>query len=496
MPGCGPIRPSKRTKWRAAVLILVHVAIAAHVLHWFYGGETVTPVEPSESMQTLELGRVNAGFLLFVGTLLATAVFGRFFCGWACHLLALQDLCAWLLARFGLKPKPVRSRLLVFIPIGAALYMFVWPTVRRWVAGRPAPDLELHLTTNDFWATFPGPVISVLTFLVCGGLVVWWLGAKGFCTYGCPYGGFFALADRVAPGRIRVNDACDGCAHCTAVCTSNVRVHEEVKLFGMVVDSGCMKCMDCVSSCPKDALSFAFGKPAPLQQPRRTYGFAWGEEVAMALVFLGGLFAFRELYAAVPFLLSIGLSVVLATATVTAVRLWRRALVAWQHVTLKRDGALTRAGRIAAVVVAAAAVFAGHSGVVQFLTQRGSARLGTAMRTAPGPEQDQLARGSEADLGLAATLGLAFDPRVEYGLAQLTSRRGDLPGAEARLRRVLSHNPRDVLASLTLANIVAGQARLREAEAILVDLVARAPEFRQAGIRLDALRAEIAARGR
>ena len=30
----------------------------------------------------------------------------------------------------------------------------------------------------------------------------------------------------------------------------------------MVVDQGCMKCMDCVSVCPNDALYFGFGKPA------------------------------------------------------------------------------------------------------------------------------------------------------------------------------------------------------------------------------------------
>lgn len=496
MAGCGPIRPSKRGKWRALVLILVHVAIAAHVLHWFYGGETLTPVEPSESMQTLELGKLNAGFLLFVATLLGTAIFGRFFCGWACHLLALQDLCAWLLGRVGLKPKPVRSRLLVFVPIGAALYMFVWPTLRRVFAGLPAPDLEVHLTTRDFWETFPGPAISILTFLVCGGLVVWWLGSKGFCTYGCPYGGFFGVVDRVAPGRIRVNDNCDGCAHCTAVCTSNVRVHEEVKLFKMVVDSGCMKCMDCVSSCPKDALSFGFGKPMPFQQPRRTYSFTWGEDLAMAAVFLAALFTFRELYSAVPFLLAIGLSVLTATLAVTGVRMWRSKTVTWQHLALKKVGGLTRSGRLAVGLVAVWLGFTAHSGLVQFHTWRGSARLGAALRTPPGPEQDRLALGSESDLGAAASLGVAFDPRVEYGLAQLTSRRGDLPGAEVRLRRVLGANSRDVLAALTLANVIAAQGRLRDAEGILQDLVGRVPTFRPASVRLDALRAEIAARGR
>src|SRR6185295_10524645 len=104
--------------------------------------------------------------------------------------------------------------------------------------------------------------MAVLTFVVCGGVLVYLLGSKGFCTYGCPYGAIFGIADQLAPMRIRVSDACDGCGHCTAVCTSNVRVHQEVRDFGAVVDAGCMKCLDCVSVCPKDALSVGFGAPA------------------------------------------------------------------------------------------------------------------------------------------------------------------------------------------------------------------------------------------
>jgi polyferredoxin len=240
----GTPRPSQRSRARALVLVLVHAAILIHVAHWKVTGATWTPMEPSEAMQTLELGYVNAGFLLFAAATLATLVLGRFFCGWACHVVAYQDLCAWLLKKVGLRPRPVRSRLLVFVPLGAALYMFVWPQVARLLEGRAFPGFELHLTTTDLWATFPGPWVATLTLLVDGFLVVWLLGAKGFCTYGCPYGAVFGLADRASRGRIRVTDACQGCGHCTATCTSNVEVHAEVARYGQVVDTGCMKCLD------------------------------------------------------------------------------------------------------------------------------------------------------------------------------------------------------------------------------------------------------------
>ena len=95
------------------------------------------------------------------------------------------------------------------------------------------------------------------------------------------------MVDRVAPGSIRVTDACEQCGHCTATCTSNVLVHQEVKHYKQVVDPGCMKCLDCVSVCPKDALYFGFGKPSlvapkPAKKPRRHYDVTLVEELGMA----------------------------------------------------------------------------------------------------------------------------------------------------------------------------------------------------------------------
>ncbi|MDO8630612.1 MAG: tetratricopeptide repeat protein [Phycisphaerales bacterium] len=264
------VRKSRMSRWRALSLIAVHLLMIGHILHWWATGRTLSPVEPSEAMYTLNQGHLNAGFVLFALALLATLLLGRFFCGWGCHLVAYQDLCAWLLKKIGIKVKPFRSRVLILAPLALAIYMFVWPTAYRWFVGAPAPTLANHLMTTAFWKTFPGVGVALLTFAVCGFLIVYVLGGKGFCTYACPYGGFFGLVDQAAVGRIRVTDDCEHCGHCTAVCSSNVRVHEEVARFGMVVDPGCMKCMDCVSVCPNDALYFGFTAPPILRALNRT----------------------------------------------------------------------------------------------------------------------------------------------------------------------------------------------------------------------------------
>src|SRR5256886_11298348 len=281
------IRKSKTSRWRGAALLLLNLLMIAHILQWRITGKTVSPIEPSETMYTLQRGAINAGVIFFSLAILATLIFGRFVCGWGCHILALQDFCAAMLKKVGLTPKAFRSRLLVYVPLIGALYMFVWPTVYRVFfspeQGRVIPTFTNHLVTSNFWETFPSVAVAIPFLFVCGFMTVYFLGSKGFCTYACPYGGLFSLADKLAPGKIRVTDACNQCGHCTATCTANVLVHAEVKQFGIVVDPGCMKCMDCISVCPNDALYFGFGKPAVAaaksKSIKKTYSVMWPEGI-------------------------------------------------------------------------------------------------------------------------------------------------------------------------------------------------------------------------
>jgi polyferredoxin/tetratricopeptide (TPR) repeat protein len=348
----GGLRKSKTSRWRAAALILLNLLMVAHVIQWWIMGRTVSPIEPSETMHTLQRGAVNAGFIFFSLAILATLIFGRFVCGWGCHILALQDFCGWLLKKMGLNPKPFRSRLLIYVPLIAALYMFVWPTAYRFFAGSGSepliPKFTNHLVTTNFWETFPSVAVAIPFLLICGFVIVYFLGQKGFCTYACPYGGFFALADKLAPGKIRVTDACNQCGHCTATCTSNVLVHQEVRDFKMVVDPGCMKCMDCISVCPNDALYFGFGKPTiavskPSKSPPK-YSLTWPEELLGAAVFLGSFLSVRGVYALVPFLMALGCAAVTTFLFLKAWRLLRARDVFFHRFNLKRSGSIQKGG--------------------------------------------------------------------------------------------------------------------------------------------------------
>jgi len=346
------IRDSRSAWWRAFALITLNVLMILHVIQWWIMGKTISPIEPSESMFTLQNGYVNAGFIFFSLAILATLIFGRFVCGWGCHVLALQDLCAWILKKIGLKPKAFRSRLLIYIPIVVAFYMFIYPSLVRFFT-KPANEPMIsqwtnHIVTTEFWATFPTIAVAIPFLFICGFMTVYFLGQKGFCTYACPYGGFFSLADKVAPGKIRVTDACEGCGHCTAVCTSNVIVHKEVAEYGMVVDPGCMKCMDCVSVCPKDALYFGFGKPAVgvKQTIKKNYSLTWMEEIVGVLTFAASYFAVWNVYQLVPMLMALGIAIVTTYLVLRTLKLLTVKDLSFYKFNLKASGKFQKAGYI------------------------------------------------------------------------------------------------------------------------------------------------------
>ncbi|MCC7292147.1 MAG: tetratricopeptide repeat protein [Phycisphaerales bacterium] len=376
---------SRFARWRAATLALVYVLMAAHVTHWLIAGRTLAPLELNEVVYTVELGIVTAGFLFMLVAVLATSILGRFFCSWGCHILALQDLCAWLLGKVGIRPKAVRSRTLMLAPFVVAAYMFAWPAIERAMTGTAFPTL--HTTTDaqgwasfmteNFWRNLPGPGIALLTFFVCGFLVVYVLGSRSFCTYGCPYGAVFRVADKISPGRIRLVKSCGDCGLCTSVCTSHVRVGEELQRYGMVVDSACLKDLDCVSVCPEDAVRFGFGRPGWMNKVRddvpvrRRYDFTPWEEGMLVILLLAGVFIYRGLYGRVPFFLSISFGIILGYMTVVAGRMATRPTARFNRWMLKVEGRTRPAGVLFAAVFLVAVAASIHSGWICYHAWQG-----------------------------------------------------------------------------------------------------------------------------
>ena len=460
-------------RWRAASLLLVYVLMAIHIAHWKITGKTLAPLELNEVMHTLELGVVTAGFLFMVVAVIATAVFGRFVCSWGCHILALQDLSAWLLRKLRIKPRVVRSRLLLWVPIIAVAYMVVWPQVSRIARGEPMATLHLaadadgwaSFSTENFARNLPGVGVTILTFFICGFVIVYILGTRSFCMYGCPYGAVFGLADRIAPGRIRVGPDCKQCGKCTSVCTSHVRVHEEVNRYGMVVDPACMKDLDCVSACPQQTLRFGFGRPSLFRrivgtkQVKKTFDFTLWEEVAAALVFVVVLLTYRGLYDLVPFLMTLALGAILSYCTLVFIRLVRQRDVVLNRLRLRHAGLMTGWGVAFMACMLFLGAFTAHSALVRYSVFQGERLYASAMQM-PGLD---VADRSIAHLNRAQSWGLISLDRIERMLGDLFARDQRWAEAEKSRRKLLEREAEDVHVREQLAFALAKQGRLDEA---------------------------------
>jgi hypothetical protein len=440
-----------------------------HILVWLvglpYGWETLSPVEPSEAIETVSDGIVNAGAIFFALALLSTAILGRWFCGWGCHVVLLQDWCLRLLRKGGIRPRAFRSRLLYVAPFALAVYMFIGPLFYRLIwapwweqQDLPWPGLRIEVLTRDLWATMPGVAVGLVFLFLCGFVTVYVLGAKGFCTYACPYGGFFAPIDRLSLRRVTVSDACEGCAHCTAACTSNVRVHEQVATWGKVIDVGCMKTTDCIEACPNDALSMRWSAPAVFPKrregrprPASRWDIGLGGDFVLALVMLGSFLAWRGAYGVVPMLMSLGAASIVTWLCWKAWRVLRDRNASFHRFQLKRSGSVTWRGVLfmaVAIVAAVATLQAGASRLAGVWGGVWSDGIKYEIAAPPRPgvsiyTSDEASR-AHAAIGwyrLAGPIwrggvGLGADPNHLLAEARLRAGLGEVARAEALLDEV------------------------------------------------------------
>ena len=107
-----------------------------------------------------------------------------------------------------------------------------------------------------------------------------------------------------------------------------------------------MKCMDCVSVCPNDALSLGIGRPAIMVDAEEKatkavsgakYDLSWPEEIVFALLAVGLLFSIRGAYA-LPLLFASGVAACGTWIIWKAWRMLRDPNVSFHRMALRRDG--------------------------------------------------------------------------------------------------------------------------------------------------------------
>lgn len=473
-------------RWRVISLASVYLLMGLHIAHWKIAGKTLAPLEFNEVLYTLHLGILTAGFIFMGLAMVSTLLFGRFFCSWMCHMLALQDASAWILRKLKIKPRHIRSRTFYWIPVGAVIYLFLLPQLERMFMGQPAVSIHIagassnwaSFVTTDFWRNLPSIGITLLTFLVCGGFVVYVLGSRTFCQYACPYGMLFSVADRVAPGKILLKGNCTSCGICTSVCDSHIQVHREVKAYGRVIDTNCLKDLDCVQVCPEGALEFGFGQPSGFftrvasKSGKRKFDFSWQEDAVLLIAAIVFIVIYRGLYDAVPFLLAITLGILLAFGLVISLRVLKRQYVRLGPILLSRPNHRTARGRWFLVLYGGLILFSIHSAIVHWHTWRGeqaynhlageSRKNGWEAGKYAGTYQTAVEHLSKAE-----QWGLYRPASLSRELASLALLRKDTAAAIGYFTSLLQEIPEDLEAGLRFARLLKAKGEIDNAIRIL-----------------------------
>ena len=255
-------------KWIRTRQVVQYGLLAVFAILFLFTSQTLGPaikivnlfsrLDPLQAiMASIAARELLPLYLPAVVTIVATIVFGRVWCGWICPLGAILEL-------FG--PKGTRKMrawfrgikygllivLFLMAIFGSLAFMWLDP-ITILVRGVADPiSVLLSIVEN------PGLRISTLLSVAMLALVIGlnFIEKRFWCRYLCPLGAIIGLGSKFAFIRRRVNEAsCVKCGDCVKSCPMGAINPETIKQD----PAECVMCMDCAAPCPKTAISF--GRP-------------------------------------------------------------------------------------------------------------------------------------------------------------------------------------------------------------------------------------------
>jgi len=189
-------------------------------------------------------------FIWFLGLIPITYLFGRVWCGWICHLGAVQEFIFSGSKFRALKSESAQKAMKI-------LQYFLLATLL----------MQLFITKTNIWcridpflvgfSLMSGAKISLilLALMLLSSIFI----HRPFCRAACPIGLILGWVSRI-PGASILEDKseCITCSICSETCLSQaIQRKKEGDNFSLLFDNReCNACGECLSLCDKDAIKF------------------------------------------------------------------------------------------------------------------------------------------------------------------------------------------------------------------------------------------------
>lgn len=222
--------------------------VASVVILGFYKGACPCPISSMQNLVLAGLGLDIAwqSLIWFLALLPITYLFGRVYCGWICHLGALQEFI-YLPAKIKIlqaeKTQKILRAIRIFFLIALIIQLFITKTniFKHYDPFKVAFNL---IGTNTISWVLLGLLLISSVFIY-----------RPFCKAVCPIGLILGWINKI-PGASVVgnNGACSGCKTCDNNC--KIRAITRDDKFSRLDNQECIACGECINNCNKNALHF------------------------------------------------------------------------------------------------------------------------------------------------------------------------------------------------------------------------------------------------
>jgi len=237
--------------------------MALHITTWYVLNiHTAGSIGIEALFSGLSRGVLNAGFVFWMLVFLSVLLFGRAFCGWFCWFGGYLDLVEWSIAD-KLKIKLPRSMplYLAAIPFVVLFVKMYGSFLLNWLQGSIPAGFIFNLADSEPWGGQQTGLSILITAVLYGPVLLYFFGRHAWCRYLCPIGALLKIFNRIGIGKVKlINDQCTGCGKCNRVCVMQVNVLGDLKNYGQVNSSDCIRCLKCTDECPVGAIAFQMGR--------------------------------------------------------------------------------------------------------------------------------------------------------------------------------------------------------------------------------------------